>query len=134
MSRTNLRDIMWAEALEMMERAERLQRQFFQPGVAARRPAWKPPVDVFETPSALWVVVALPGVPADRIEAHVESGVLVVRGHRPAPAPLRRARVHRLEIPQGDFERRVELPPGPYGAAASEVRDGCLIVQLRKTP
>ena len=45
---------MWAEALDMMDKAERMRRQFFQPGSpgnpgAARRPTWQPPVDLIET-------------------------------------------------------------------------------------
>ncbi len=132
MSKPDLRDLMWAEALEMLERAERLQRRFFQPGGPAVRPAWQPPVDVFETEEALWVVVALPGVPPDRVEVRLEADHLVVRGERPAPPALRRARLHRLEIPQGRFERRLALPPGHYEAVSPEVRDGCLHLQLRK--
>jgi len=132
MSHSNLRDLMWAEALEMLERAERLQRHFFQPGQGSPQPAWQPPVDLFETAGTLWVIVALPGVPAERVEVHVEAGRLVVRGVRPTPAALRQARIHRLEIPQGRFERRLELPAGRYEPAASEVRDGCLVLQLRR--
>ena len=126
-----LRNLMWAEALEMMERVERLQRPFFRPGAVD---TWVPPVDVYETPAALVIVVALPGVPAERIETRVESGVLVVRGERPAPAVMRRAQLHRLEIPVGRFERRLELPPGRYSPARPEVRDGCLVLQLKKLP
>ena len=126
-----LRNLMWAEALEMMERVERLQRPFFRPGTQS---TWVPPVDVYETPVALWIVVALPGVPAERIETRVESGVLVVRGERPAPAIMRQARLHRLEIPAGRFERRLELPVGRYSTTTREVQDGCLILQLKKLP
>ncbi len=126
-----LRNLMWAEALEMLERVERLQRPAFRPGAVD---TWVPPVDVYETPAALEIVVALPGVPAERIEARVESGVLVVRGERPVPPIMRRAHLHRLEIPVGRFERRLELPPGRYSAASPEVRDGCLILQLKKLP
>ena len=54
---------MWGEALSMIERAERLQRQFFQHTAAA----WEPPVDIMESPEDVRVQVALPGVPADAI-------------------------------------------------------------------
>ena len=38
---------MWAEACEMLERAQRLQRQFFQFGHAVEaQPRWEPPVDI----------------------------------------------------------------------------------------
>ena len=41
---------MWAEACEMLTRAERLHRQFFQPARGgAQTPTWEPPADVVET-------------------------------------------------------------------------------------
>ena len=41
---------MWAEACEMLARAERLHRQFFQPARGrAQTPTWEPPADVVET-------------------------------------------------------------------------------------
>ena len=53
---------MWAEACDFLERAERLQRQFFQlEWSEGRRPAWQPPVDLFETERELQILVALPG-------------------------------------------------------------------------
>ncbi|MBL8541891.1 MAG: Hsp20/alpha crystallin family protein, partial [Betaproteobacteria bacterium] len=59
---------MWAEACELVERADRLHRQFFQLGeTRAHRPVWEPPADVVETARGVRVVVALPGVPADQV-------------------------------------------------------------------
>ena len=40
--------LMWSQAFDMMERADRLQRQFFRLGQVGHMPAWEPPVDVFE--------------------------------------------------------------------------------------
>lgn len=133
MRRRGPHDWMWMQALEMLERAERLQRQFFQVGEVPRgRPSWQPPVDMFESADALWIVVALPGVPPDSLEIRVQSGTLLLSGERPLPTPLRRAAVHRLEIPHGRFERRLELPAGDYRLAEQELEHGCLSVQLRK--
>ena len=59
---------MWSEAIEMLDRAERLHREMFRPVRAASRVAtWEPPVDVMETESAVIVLVALPGVEPGRI-------------------------------------------------------------------
>ena len=63
MAPNDTRAWMWAEACELLDRAERLNRQFFQP-LSTRQAVWEPPVDLFETDRALWVVVALPGVAA----------------------------------------------------------------------
>src|SRR5690606_19910612 len=104
---------MWDEACEMLDRAERLHRQFFVPAPAqARRVAWEPPLDILETDDALWIVAALPGVAAEHLEVIVDSGILIVRGERRLPAALRQAAIHRLEIPHGHFERRIVLPTG----------------------
>lgn len=127
---------MWAEACELLERAERIQRQFFQLGMpSASRPVWQPPVDVYETEDAFVILVALPGVPPDRIQVGIQPhGVLVVSGARLLPAETRGAGIHRLEIPHGQFERRIELPPGRFRLERQEVSNGCLLLRLEKLP
>lgn len=124
---------MWAEAVELLERAERLQRQFFRLALSgAQRPAWEPPVDLFEADDVLWILVALPGVPPEHIQVDVDSCTLVISGERPIPVECRHALIHRLEIPHGRFERRIELPPGQYEFGQQELAYGCLMIGLRK--
>ena len=124
---------MWAEACELLDRAERLHRQFFVPhGAKGRQPTWEPPVDLMETEEELWICVALPGVAKEHLEVLVESGVLIVTGERPMPGRSRGSTIHRLEIPYGRFERRIELPPGRYDVVQRELLDGCLTLGLRK--
>ena len=103
---------MWEEACEMLERAERMQRQFFQVRAEARRgPTWEPPVDIVETDRELSIVVALPGVrPAD-MDVLIEGGMLVVTGARALPSIPDGAVIHRLEIPHGDPGSRNRLVP-----------------------
>jgi HSP20 family molecular chaperone IbpA len=125
------RATMWAEACEMLEQVDRLQRQFFRPSGAALRPAWEPPVDVFETEDALLIVVALPGVAVEDLRVVAENRVLTVVGERRLPRGSAGA-IHRLEIPHGRFERRLTLPPGSYELTDSNLSDGCLTLQLRK--
>ena len=134
MDRDLVRNWMWSEACEMLARAERLHRELFRPaGLAARMPAWEPPVDILETEGEAIVLVALPGVNSDRVDAAVEGNELVVAGTRVLPAELSRAVIHRLELPQGRFERRVRLPPGRYDAIHRSAADGCLMVTLQKS-
>ncbi len=123
---------MWGEAVHMLDRADRLQREFFRLDVV-ERPHWEPPVDVFETPDAIWVTIALPGVPADHVVIHLRDDVLIVTGQRSLPAWARSGNLHRLEIPHGRFERRLRLPLGRLHLARRELVDGCLYLQLRKT-
>jgi len=126
------RDWMWSEALDMLARAERLHQQMFQPLSARAAPAWEPPVDVIETPREVLVLAALPGVQADKVEAAIHDGALVIAGHRVLPPELRTAVIHRMELPQGRFERRIPLPPGQYEAVRRTSVDGCLVVSLTK--
>ncbi len=78
---------MWEEALSTLEIAERRHRRFFALlGMHTHRPTWEPPADVFETDSDVWIVIALPGVPPDRIVLRVDAAELVVQTER-APRP-----------------------------------------------
>ena len=133
MSARDLDNWMWGEAIRGLDRAERIQRQFFQPaGIRAQR-QWEPPVDILETHDAVLVTVALPGVPADQLTGlEVRGDELIVAGERRVPAPEERAALHRLEIPHGRFQRRVPLPHPRLTIAGHELRDGCLYLTLRK--
>ena len=125
---------MWSEACEMLARAERMHRQFFQPVRSlSRQPAWEPPADVLESDRDVLVVVALPGVKADEIEVVIDGGDLVVAGNRTLPEELASAVIHRLELPQGRFERRLPLPGGRYSDIRRKFADGCLLVLLTKS-
>jgi HSP20 family molecular chaperone IbpA len=124
---------MWAEAIALVERAERLHRHFFQLIESeAEGPAWQPPVDIFETQKSLSVLIALPGVVPAHIQIAIHTGMLTVAGERRMPAEFRAADIHRLEIPYGRFERRIELPPGRFELDRQELTDGCLLLNLRK--
>jgi HSP20 family molecular chaperone IbpA len=123
----------WGEALEMLDRAERLQRQFFRLQRTARPgPSWLPPTDIFEQDEGLLIVVALPDVPPAQVEVLSEGGGLIVRGERPLPTACRQAVIRQLEIPYGRFERRIDLPAGEYVLARKTFNDGCLVLVLKK--
>jgi HSP20 family protein len=121
---------MWSEACDMLARADRMHREFFRP--ARARMAWEPPVDVLETEREVLVFMALPGVEPERVEAGIDGSDLVVSGSRVLPAALRTAVIHRLELPQGRFERRVRLPAGRYSSVRHAMTNGCLLITLEK--
>ena len=126
-------DWMWSDALAALDRMERLHSQLFQPR-AAHSPTWVPPVDVLETEREVLIFVALPGVDAHDVKAQLEGAALLVSGRRVLPPQLSRAAIHRLELPQGRFERRVPLPPGRYSAIHVGSERGCLVISLEKAP
>ena len=127
-------DWMWAEACEMLDRAERLHRQFFQiaPATAAKA-MWEPPVDVVETANEVAIVVALPGVEPGQIEVTMEGNVLSVSGTRTMPEPFRSAAIHRLEIPHGRFERRIGLMWDRLRLTRRELVNGCMLLVFDKS-
>jgi len=122
-------DWMWSEACDALVRAERLHRQFFQPRQAG---TWEPPVDILETEHEVLLFVALPGVALDKVEVIIDGADLVIAGTRVLPPQLRTAVIHRIELPQGRFERRVRLPGGRYRDVARAAADGCLVISLVK--
>ncbi|MBI4192664.1 MAG: Hsp20/alpha crystallin family protein [Betaproteobacteria bacterium] len=125
---------MWAQACDLLEQAERMHRQFFRLTASEGTQAvWEPPVDVFEDEHDIVVVVALPGVPAERVEVAIESGMLIVRADSGVPFDSSGCAIRRLEIPYGYFERRIQLPDARLEAGTREFVDGCLIVRLRRT-
>jgi len=116
----------------MLERAQRLQRQFFRLGHAIEaQPRWEPPVDIVAYGSEVEVTIALPGVAPERVQVRVdEQGELNVTALRPMPLNERSSGVHRLEIPYGRFERRIALPAGRYRLIEQACTNGCLVLRL----
>jgi HSP20 family molecular chaperone IbpA len=127
------REWMWGDALDMLARAERLHQQLFQPvSAVSARPVWAPPVDVLESEHEVLIIAALPGVAEDQVSLTLDGGCLIIQGERVLPPAMRAAHIHRLELPQGRFERRVGLPAGRYDQIRHRQVDGCLQVSLRK--
>ena len=116
----------------MLARAERMHRQFFPPSGSRSPVRWEPPVDVLETEHAVLVLVALPGVDFDEVETVINQGELWISGSRSYPEEMRTAIIHRLELPQGRFERRIRLPAGRYSAIHRSDSNGHLLITLQK--
>jgi HSP20 family molecular chaperone IbpA len=124
---------MWAEACEMLERAQRLQRQFFRFGHAVEaQPRWEPPVDIVAYEPEVQVTVALPGVAPERVQVRVANGALCITAVRIPPLGREATAVHRLEIPYGRFERQIALPAGRYELMEQGFQNGCLVLRLAK--
>ncbi|WP_233272007.1 Hsp20/alpha crystallin family protein [Paraburkholderia acidiphila] len=125
--------IMWDAAIEALERAARLHRQFFRlAGQHERVPVWEPPVEVFEHDGLLAIVVALPGVAPDLVNLNLEGSTLVVAAERALPRALAGGTVHCLEIPYGHFERRIQLPAGRYRLVRRDAEHGCLSLDFER--
>ena len=136
MKRRAMRSWLWAETADMLDQAERLQRQFFrlakQPAGATSQPRWEPPVDVYAGTGQVLIEMALPGVPAERMELVLAPGELVIRGERALPIRPAGTALQRLEIPYGRFERRLALGPGQWDLVDKRLADGCLQLLLAR--
>jgi HSP20 family protein len=127
------RTLMWTRACELIDRAERLHRQFFQLTVApVRELSWEPPVDIIETGSEILIIIALPGVEPETVKLTVDANMLTVVGFRRPRAMARGTLVHRLEIPYGKFERQLPLPAMRLQLGQSEFSNGCLVLEFSK--
>jgi HSP20 family protein len=123
---------MLGEALSMLDRAQRLQRQFFTHDVVS----WEPPVDIVEADNALLVHVALPGVSADAITVALDPAGITISALRAFPCRAEGGQIHRLEIPYGRFERHIGLPLGdpytPIELAGKRLENGVLTLTFRR--
>ena len=136
------RDILiWQRASDLLQQAERIHRNFLQIAVGAqyrsfygRSKSWEPPVNVVETDESLWILSAIPGVAADRVEVRLDAGELVITGDRPMPQCCTEGELKVWEIPLGRFERRITLIRTPRSLSLQEVslHDGLLMIELRK--
>jgi HSP20 family protein len=76
-----------------------------------------PPIDVFDTPEGVTIVVDLPGVPAAAMRTFIKNGIVIVIGDRSAPpCGSDHARFHVAERSFGRFARGVRLD-GAFDAA-----------------
>ncbi len=111
---------MWHDACLILDRAERMQREFFRLGVERRPvPTWQPPVDILESDSELMIIVALPGVKSRDLDVRVDGDTLIIAAVRSLPATDASV-IRRLEDSARPF--REEHRPRRWGAATRPAR------------
>lgn len=76
---------------------------------------WTPAVDIRETPTAWLLHADIPGVKAEDIEIHMESGVLSISGKREVDSSEEKEGYKRVERVRGRFHRRFSLPDTANG-------------------
>ena len=124
---------MWVEACEVLDRAERLERQLLRyVGPGADAALWEPPVDIQATADGLILLFALPGVVPEDITLTLEPTELMLSAVRPLKLASGEAVIRRLEIPHGRFFRRIPLTGVPLKLTASRYENGCLEVRLTR--
>lgn len=129
----------------MFDRLERqmddlVQRLLRRPTPAAYQRAWAPRLDVYDRGEAFVIVVELAGVEPSDVTIEIEGAEVAITGRR---APMRPSEIDaeptgdlqclQIEIPFGEFERRLVLPvPVDAHSATADFADGALVVHLPK--
>jgi HSP20 family protein len=133
--------VIWQQAADLLQQAERIQRNFLQVAAGAhyrasqgRTLSWEPPVNVVETDKSLWVLSAVPGVAADHVNVNIDGHELIISGQRPLPDCCQDGELKIWEIPLGRFERRLTLVErrNPLTLGKVTLQNGLLIIELRK--
>lgn len=109
--------------------ARKATRRYF---VAELAPAaWQPNVDVYQTNDTVVVIAELADIKADAVDISIDGRVLRLSGTRTPRFLPGYHQFYQLEIPQGAFERTVQLPAPVNGdRAEANYREGFLEVVL----
>lgn len=71
---------------------------------------WRPPVDVYETPDAIEIVVEIAGMDREGFEITLEGEIVSVRGRRPDLTQCDHRSFHEARISYGAFAVDVFVP------------------------
>ena len=98
------------EAVSLRQAMDRLfEDSFVTPWRTLAGSAW-PAIDVHETPEAVVVTAALPGVKPDEVEITVTGQTLTLRGEFKADESIDRGQYLYQERRYGTFHRQIQLP------------------------
>ncbi|HXH08499.1 MAG TPA: Hsp20/alpha crystallin family protein [Alphaproteobacteria bacterium] len=131
----------WTPARDIMsvrDEMNRLFNEFFGRGGAAEEGtwfsgAWSPPVDIYETDTALVMKAELPGFSKDDIQIELKDNTLVIRGERKREDEVKEGSFHRMERVYGAFQRSFLLPTTvDQGKVQAVYKDGVLELRLPK--
>jgi HSP20 family protein len=93
---------------------------------------WRPPLDIYETPDEIVVVIELAGVAEDDLLVTLFSDLLVVEGKREQPVTDMNV-CHQLGIKYGHFRSEVDIhAPVDHDKVTAVYTNGLLKIMLRK--
>jgi len=129
--RYRLRDQNFEKLEQRMD--ELVSRLLRRPSQSTYQRAWAPRVDVYETADEYIAIAELAAVYSGDVTIEISGEEVAITGQRQHIDHPDDAEYLQLEIPQGDFERRLVLPMSvdPVRATAS-FEDGLLTVRLPK--
>jgi len=108
------------------------------------RGQWRPAINLYEDSGSFFMVADLAGVSPEDIDLQLEDRTLTLRGTRPSPRPpagtpacsrddRAALRVHLMEIDEGEFVRKLELPANVVSENIEACyRNGLLWIKMPK--
>lgn len=99
----------------------------------ARRPEFRPAVDIHESDEAFTLFVEVPGMKAEDVHVDVEKNVLTIKGERSESSDVEDEGFRRVERFRGTFSRSFTLPQTVDDEAIdAKLEDGVLKLVLPK--
>jgi len=108
--------IKWSPAHEIASLQQGINRLFedvfSQPGSydANTMGAWRPPVDIVDTETAILIFVEIPGVEKNAVAIEVKDNILSIQGERVVDSSIGNGSYYRSERVFGKFGRSFALP------------------------
>jgi HSP20 family protein len=97
--------------------------------------AWRPPMDMYETPEEIIILAEIGGVDREDLEVEISSKAIRVQGQRLAPTSGTNCTYRLAEIQYGRFERILFLPcPIDPNKVTAASKNGFLEIRLAKRP
>lgn len=120
----------------VQQRMEKMLDNIFdemRPTMFSAEKVWKPPVDIYETPEEIVVMVEIAGMSKEDIHVTMENDCLKISGVRPDYSPSSKMRLHQMEIDYGKFQRivKISLPIDTKNIRA-QYKEGFLQITLPK--
>jgi HSP20 family protein len=95
--------------------------------------AWKPPIDMYEAPENITIIVEIAGVDKQKLELEINSKAVKIFGKRNAGPGVENGTYRLAEIQYGNFERFVFLPsPIDTEKVSASYANGFLKIHLPK--
>jgi len=120
----------------IQQRMERMLGTIFdemRPTMFSVEKVWRPPVDIYETPEEVVVLVEIAGMSKRDINVTMEEDVLRISGTRPDYSPSTKMKLHQMEIDYGKFERTIKISlPIDIKRITAHYKEGFLQITLTK--
>ena len=101
--------------------------------ICRRGRKWTPLMDIYETEKQVVLRLEVGGLKEDQFEVTLEEDTLIISGHRPTSAAGCSVIYHHVEMPNGAFERRIQINfPIKRESISANYNDGILEIVLPK--